>query len=119
MACGADFAVADDLGRTALHEVARLGTAAMELGKFCLSYLPFKDAETLSKIMKSMATGAHVGPPKRATLADMIVFGEAWYMLPELVQLGMDVHWTPDDERRGKLLYEAVRAVTSALCSVE
>lgn len=110
VACGADFTAADGLGRMPLHEVARLGDYAMELGKFCLMYLKLKDAETLSAALNSVATDGL--NQQRATLAEMIFYMHAWYMLPQLVELGMDVHWAPVEERCGMLLKDAVCAVS-------
>lgn len=115
MGCGADFAIADGLGRMALHEVARLGESAMAFGIFCLANLRLKDTETLSKILNIVA--ADTANQRRVTLAEMVVDMDAWYLLPQLVELGLDVHWTPDDERRGKLLKESVCAVTTYSCT--
>ncbi|BDA50029.1 hypothetical protein COCOBI_15-1570 [Coccomyxa sp. Obi] len=106
LACGADLTVADGLGRMALHEVARLGKSAREMGLMCLDSLQSRDVETHSRVVNSVATCTD--NQRRFTLAEVICFMDAWYMLPQLVQLGMDVQWTPDEERRGKLLIAAV-----------
>lgn len=106
LACGADLTVADGLGRMALHEIASLGTPAREMGLMCLSYLPSEDSEMRSRVLNRVAT---LAPNQhKVTLAQMIVYSQAWYMLPQLVQLGLDVHWAPDGESRGKVLRQAV-----------
>lgn len=115
MACGADFAVPDGRGRRALHEVARHGARAMEFGKFCLAHLQEKSAETRSRILHSVS--AIPSADSRTTLAMAVVYYHAWYMLPQLVQLGMDVHWTPDKKQLGQLLGGAVRAATTLHCT--
>ena len=115
MACGADFTIADGLGRMALHEIAKLGTDAMELGNFCLSFLSSKDTKNILNALNSVASADH--NERKVSLAEIIVYTNAWYILPKLVELGLDVHWTPDEEQRGRLLLDAVRAVTAHWCT--
>ncbi|BDA43296.1 hypothetical protein COCOBI_04-3080 [Coccomyxa sp. Obi] len=107
VAAGAELFVVDGLGRMPLHELARLIPPAMELWNIvCVPNLRSKDPKTLSAALKLVATDAP--NERKVTLAEMIVFKDAWYMLPQLVQLGLDVHWAPDKVRPGKLLLDAV-----------
>ena len=110
------------MGRSAVHELARhereVDTSA--LAEICFEYLARMDASRRSEVLNSTAYGYEYKDdgrnlPYTRTLAEMIERHNSWHLLPQLVEMGLDVHWNPVASRVGCVLFNAVCSLTFAI----
>ena len=118
------------MGRSAVHELARhkKGVDTSALAEVCFEYLALMVASRRSEVLNRTAYGYEyrddgrpeyrddgTNEPYTRTLGEMIERHDSWHLLPQLVAMGLDVHWNPVAARAGRVLLNAVRSLTSAI----